>query len=74
MRIVHGLQLHSVHCVWRQGVDGAHHRVAAELSKDGSFWGVLRRCFDLVGVGTAVNAPLHRHTLGRDREHRQGGF
>lgn len=61
--IVHGFQLHSVHCVWRQGVDGGHHRVAAELGKDGSFGGVLWSGCDLVEAGTTVALPLHRYTL-----------
>lgn len=67
--IVHGLQLHGVHCVWRQGVDGAHHGVATELSEDGRLGRVLGRRCDLVGAGTAVAAPLHCHTLRRDRKH-----
>lgn len=69
--IVHGLQLHSVHCVGWQGVDGAHHRVATKLSKDGPFRSIFGRSCDLIGAGTAVAAPLHRHAFGRDRKYRQ---
>lgn len=69
--IVHGIELHGVHRVGRQGVDWAHHDVATEVGEDGSFRGVLGRCCDLVGAGTGVVAPLHRHALRCDREHWQ---
>lgn len=71
MVIVHGFQLHGVHCVWQQGVDRAHHRVATKLSKDLWLWRALGCCRDLVGAGSNGAAPLHRHTLRCDREHRQ---
>lgn len=69
--IVHGFQLHNIHCVWWQRVDRAHHGVAAKLSKDRSFWCVLGRCCDLVRAGTTVAAPPHRHTLRCHCEHWQ---